>query len=148
MRRTLQPYHRARVRQGPRGQVPGHALAQGARVTPLIVDRDHAPRAPSLPERARLSRISPDARAAPVRDGTMYGRLRASPTSFFVYHMQRLSKAAACGNVDGIEESINDPGRKAVRSPLPCATVEHRSAMPEGRSWRDAVGESPEGLDG
>ena len=35
-----------------------------------------------------------------------YGRSRSSATSFFVHHTQRLSKAAACGDIDGIHDSV------------------------------------------
>ena len=49
-----------------------------------------------------------------ARDGTTYGRLRASPTSFFVHHTQRLSKAAACGNVDGIHKMIQAAKQSAA----------------------------------
>ena len=31
---------------------------------------------------------------------------RASATSFFVHHTQRLSKSAACGDIDGIHDSV------------------------------------------
>ena len=80
-----------------------HALAQGARVTPLIVETTCAisPRACAF-----IAYLARRARGSRARDGTMYGRLRASPTSFFVHHTQRLSKAAACGNVDGIHKMI------------------------------------------
>ena len=47
-------------------------------------------------------------------DGTTYGRLRASPTSFFVHHSQCLSKAAACGNVDGIHKMIQAAKQSAA----------------------------------
>ena len=47
-------------------------------------------------------------------------RARLSPTSFFVHHThERLSKAAACGNIDGILKVIQ-VANKAV-SPLPRA---------------------------
>ena len=88
-----------------------HALAQGARVTPLIVETTGAisPRAC-----AYIAYLARRARGSRARDGTTYGRLRASPTSFFVHHTQRLSKAAACGNVDGIHKMIQAAKQSAA----------------------------------
>ena len=49
-------------------------------------------------------------RGASARDGTNYGSSKMSAKSYYVHHTQRLSKAAACGNVMGIHDSTA-PGR-------------------------------------
>ena len=41
-----------------------------------------------------------------ARDDTRYGRNRMSATSYYVHHTQRLSRAAAWGDVNGIHESV------------------------------------------
>jgi hypothetical protein len=80
-----------------------HALAQGARVTPFIVEATGA----LSPRALRYVRyLSGRARGKHARDGTKYGPLRASTKSFYVHHTQRLSKAAACGDVEGIHTMI------------------------------------------
>ena len=46
------------------------------------------------------------ARGKKSRDGTKYGRSRTSARSFYLHHTQRLSMAAACGDVRGIFWSL------------------------------------------
>ena len=46
------------------------------------------------------------ARGKSARDGTKYGDSRMSTKSFYVHHTQRISMAAACGDVRGIFESL------------------------------------------
>ena len=80
-----------------------HALSQGARVSPFIVETTGAISPLSLPVVSRLSRR---ARGKNARDGTKYGRSRRSTKSYFVHHTQRLSMTAACEDVRGIFKSI------------------------------------------
>ena len=46
------------------------------------------------------------ARGKHGRDGTRYGRSRASATNFYTHHAQRISMAAAIGDVAGIHKRI------------------------------------------
>ena len=46
------------------------------------------------------------ARGKHARDGTKYGRSRMSTRSFYTHHTQRLSFAAAVGDVMGISKEI------------------------------------------
>ena len=41
-----------------------------------------------------------------ARDGTKYGLSLTSARSFYVHHTQRISMAAACGDVNGIFTSL------------------------------------------
>ena len=79
------------------------AVSKGARVVPLIIETTGSISPHSLKYISYLARRS---RGKQARDGTKYGRSRASATSFFVHHTQRLSKAAACGDIDGIHDSV------------------------------------------
>ena len=45
-------------------------------------------------------------RGKKARDGTKYGRSRASATSFFVHHTQQLSAAAQVGDAKAIRRAI------------------------------------------
>ena len=77
-----------------------HALAQGARVTPVIVETSGAISPRSL-------RAVPNGRAASTPATALCtGRSRTSARSFYIHHTQRLSLAAACGDVSGIFESL------------------------------------------
>ena len=80
-----------------------HAKALGARVDMLIVEVTGAltPRSAGF-----VVRRSRRARGPQARDGTKYGTSKMSATSFYVHHTQRLSAAAACGDVKGIFESV------------------------------------------
>ena len=80
-----------------------HALAQGARVTPVIVETSGAISPRSL---KAVGHLAKRARGKHARDGTVYGRSRTSARSFYTHHTQRLSLAAACGDVNGIFESL------------------------------------------
>jgi hypothetical protein len=80
-----------------------HALAQGARVCPLITETTGAVSPRSLVYVAHLARR---ARGKHGRDGTRYGALRRSASSFYIHHTQRISRAAALGNVKGLLDVI------------------------------------------
>ena len=80
-----------------------HALSQGARVAPLIVETTGAISPRSL---RFVSYLTRRARGKHARDDTRYGRNRMSATSYYVHHTQRLSRAAAWGDVNGIHESV------------------------------------------
>ena len=80
-----------------------HALSQGARVAPLIVETTGAISSRSL---RFVSSLTRRARGKNARDDTRYGRNRMSATSYYVHHTQRLSRAAAWGDVNGIHESV------------------------------------------
>ena len=73
------------------------------RRTPLIVEATGAISSRSL---RYVSFLAQRARGKHARDGTVYGRNRMSATSFFVHHTQRISKAAAMGDVYGIHSVI------------------------------------------
>ena len=72
-------------------------------LTPLIVEATGA-----ISQRALtfVNHLAMRARGAAARDGTKYGSSKMSTKSYYVHHTQRLSKAAACGNVVGIHKSI------------------------------------------
>ena len=81
-----------------------HALSQGARVTPFVVEATSGAITPRA--LAFVSYLATRTRGASARDGTNYGSSKMSAKSYYVHHTQRLSKAAACGNVMGIHDSI------------------------------------------
>ena len=68
-----------------------HALSQGARVTPVIVETSGAISPRSL---KAIGHLAKRARGKHARDGTKYGRSRTSARSFYVHHTQWLSMAA------------------------------------------------------
>ena len=88
-----------------------HALSQGARVTPVIVETSGAISPRSL---KAIGHLAKRARGKHARDGTKYGRSRTSARSFYVHHTQRLSMAAACGDVHGIFDSLRGRKQRAV----------------------------------
>ena len=55
---------------------------------------------------AFIAYLARRARGKTARDGTRYGRVRNSATSFFTHHVQRISMAAARGDVNGIVYSL------------------------------------------
>ena len=62
-----------------------------------------------------IGHLAKRARGKNARDGTKYGRSRTSARSFYVHHTQRLSMAAACGDiVHGIFESLRGLKQRAV----------------------------------
>ena len=81
-----------------------HALSQGARVTPFVVEATSGAITPRA--LAFVGYLATRTRGALARDGTNYGSSKMSAKSYYVHHTQRLSKAAACGNVMGIHDSI------------------------------------------
>ena len=50
--------------------------------------------------------LSRRARGRNSRDSTVYGRSATSATHFYTHHVQRLSMAAAIGDVKAIHESL------------------------------------------
>ena len=71
------------------------------RVTLILCESTGAVSPRSL---AYLSYLSRRARGQGARDGTRYGTSRLSPRSYYVHHTQRLSMAAAAGDVKGLHE--------------------------------------------
>ena len=63
---------------------------------------------------SRIGHLAKRARGKHARDGTKYGRSRTSARSFYVHHTQRLSMAAACGDVHGIFDSLRGRKQRAV----------------------------------
>ena len=61
-----------------------------------------------------IGHLAKRARGKNARDGTLYGRSRTSARSFYLHHTQRLSKAAACGDMNGIFEKIRGLKQHAV----------------------------------
>ena len=86
------------------GQVRPRPLAGRARVTPFVVEATSGAITPRA--LAFVSYLATRTRGASARDGTNYGSSKMSAKSYYVHHTQRLSKAAACGNVMGIHDSI------------------------------------------
>ena len=59
------------------------------------------------------------ARGKHARDGTKYGRSRMSTRSFYTHHTQRLSFAAAVGDVMGISKEIRHTKQRLCGIALP-----------------------------
>ena len=78
-------------------------LRLGCNVTAFIVETSGA-----IEERALkyVSYLTRRTRGAHARDGTAYGRSRVSTTSFYAHHTQRISKAAVCGDIGGMLDTI------------------------------------------
>ena len=53
-----------------------------------------------------IAYLSRRARGKKARDGTRYGLSRMSTRSYYVHHVQRVSMAAALGDVNGIHDSV------------------------------------------
>ena len=106
---------RGRPRDGPfnhstgRGWVKQHVgtyddpIRQGCRVTVALVEVSGALEASLLKYAALLTRRT---RGAHARDGTRYGASKMSTKSFYAHHTQRISRAAACGDVEGLLENV------------------------------------------
>ena len=78
-------------------------LQQGARVNTMIVESTGALTPRSVAFVGKMARRTRGKRA---RDGTKYGGVRVSARAFFTHHTQRISMAAACGDVHGIHRNI------------------------------------------
>ena len=91
------------------------ALTKHARVTPLIVETTGAISDRSL---RLVAHLAHRAKGKHARDGTVYGRSRTSARSFFVHHTQRISMAAAYGDVKGIHESVRGLKQRAAAGRL------------------------------
>ena len=63
--------------------------------------------------------LSRRARGKHARDGTKYGRSRMSTRSFYAHHTQRLSIAAAMGEVMGISKEIRHAKQRLCGIALP-----------------------------
>ena len=81
-------------------------------------------------------------RAKGGRDDTYYGRSTSSTKSFFIHHTQRISLAAAKGNIAGLCEMINYDKAKLARGAV-CAfgsraanlngeSAPHKRSRPQG----------------
>ena len=78
-------------------------MQKGARVTVLLTESTGAVSFDALKYVAYLSRR---ARGRKSRDSTSYGRSNTSATHFYTHHVQRLSMAAAIGDVKAIHENL------------------------------------------
>ena len=72
----------------------------------VIVNLVEATGGLSPPAAARVWRLARRAQVQGARDGTLYGKLRISPRSFVVHHVQRIAKAAVIGDARNIRDQI------------------------------------------
>ena len=68
----------------------------------VIVNLVEATGGLSPPAAGRVWRLARRASVKGARDGTQYGKLRISPQSFVVHHVQRISRAAVIGDARNI----------------------------------------------
>ena len=72
----------------------------------------------SPPSAGRIWRLARRAQVKGARDGTQYGKLRISPRSFVVHHVQRISKAAVIGDARNIKDQVRAVKSQAVFSQM------------------------------
>ena len=70
------------------------------------------------PPSCSVAHLAHRAKGKHARDGTVYGRSRTSARSFFAHHTQRISMAAAYGDVKGIHESVRGLKQRAAAGRL------------------------------
>ena len=88
-----------------KGQYHDAVTRLGSRITCMIIETTGALCAPA---RRCVAYHAARARGAGSRDGTTYGRSRASATSYYVHHVQQLARAAILGNVKGIHKCVSN----------------------------------------
>ena len=81
----------------------------------LIVNLVEATGGLSPPSAGRVWRLARRANVKGARDGTRYGKLRISPKSFVVHHVQRISMAAVIGDAGNINQARTKCGPASLR---------------------------------
>ena len=84
----------------------------------VIVNLVEATGGLSPPSAGRVWRLARRAQVRGPRDGTQYGKLRISPRSFVVHHVQRISKAAVIGDARNIKDQVRAVKSQAVFSQM------------------------------
>ena len=90
----------------------------------VIVNLVEATGGLSPPAAGRVWRLARRASVKGARDGTQYGKLRISPQSFVVHHVQRISKAAVIGDAHNIMDQVRAVKSQAVYSQMLSPTGE------------------------
>ena len=80
----------------------------------LIVNLVEATGGLSPPAAGRVWRLARRANVKGARDGTRYGKLRISPKSFVVHHVQRISMAAVIGDAGNIKDQVRASKSQAL----------------------------------